>query len=245
MGTFTNIIEYVIFGLSILFTLVWCLRIRQKAKSEQATEKSMELQGFLMTASVVLVPLLHLSYFHLLWMIPASFVLGLLSMATPLKLLWIFSSLYFAFWYIGISNAGRKYYIAGEYDKAIAAFKEEIRKKPTSAEAYFNLGLAYGKNGQQENEIDAYREALKLNPNRPELHFNLGTVYNDIGKKEEAIRVLKEAIHLRPEYLKAHYTLCKIYLEIGDNENGRRELEIVKKLNGSIPEDLASALKMV
>jgi tetratricopeptide (TPR) repeat protein len=244
MGTFTNIISYVILGLSILFTLAWCLRIREKAKSEQATEKSMELQGFLMTASVVLVPLLHLSYFHLLWMIPASFVLGLLSMATPLKLLWIFSSMYFAFWYIGISNEGRKYYVAGEYDKAIAAFKEEIKKKPTSAELYFNLGLAYGKNGQQENEIDAYKRALKLNPIRPELHFNLGTVYNDTGNKEQAIGALNEAIRLRPEYLKAHYTLCKIYIETGDNENGRKELEIVKKLNGSIPEELASALRI-
>jgi tetratricopeptide (TPR) repeat protein len=243
MGTFTNIIGYIVLGLSILFTLGWCLRIREKAKSEQATEKSMELQGFLMTVSIALVLLLHLSPFHLLWMLLASFVLGLLSMGTPLRILWIFSSLYFAFWYIGISNAGRKYYVAGEYDKAIEAYSEQIKKKP-SAEAYFNLGLAYGKNGQQEKEIDAYKEALKLNPNRPELHFNLGTVYNDTGNKGQAINSFKEAIRLRPEYLKAHYTLCKIYIEIGDSENGKKEFEIVKKLNGSVPEELASAIKL-
>ena len=211
-----DIIGYIILGLSILITFSWCLRIRGKAKNEQATEKSMELQGFLMTVSVIFIPLLHLSSFHLLWMLPASFILGLLSINTPLRILWIFSSIYFSFWYIGISNLGRKYYVAGEYDKAIDAFKEEISKNPSSAEAHFNLGLAYGKTGQHDKEIAAYEEAVKLNPKRPELHFNLGTVHNDIGNKQQAISLLKEAIRLRPEYLKAHYTICKIYSEIGD-----------------------------
>jgi len=239
-----DILGYIIGGLSILITLGWCLQIRAKAKNEQATEKSMELQGFLMTASIVLVILLHLSPFHLLWMLPASFILGLLSINTPLRLLWFLSSIYFSFWYIGISNLGRKYYVAGEYDKAIDAFKEEISKNPSSAEAHFNLGLAYGKMGQYDKEIAAYEEAVKLNPKRPELHFNLGTVYNDIGNKKQAISVLNEAIRLRPEYLKAHYTICKIYSEIGDYSNAKKEFEIVKKLDNSVAEELASTIKL-
>jgi tetratricopeptide (TPR) repeat protein len=243
MGTFINVIEYIILGLSILITIAWCLRIREKAKNEQATEKSMELQGFLMAISLVLVPLLHLSPFHLLWMLPASFILGLLSMNTPLKILWIFSSVYFAFWYIGISDEGRKHYVAGEYGKAINAFKENVKKRPT-AEAFFNLGLAYGKIGQQEKEIDAYNEALKLNPNKPELYFNVGTVYNDKGNRDEAIRALKQAIRLRPDYLKAHYIMCKIYAEIGDKENTLKKFEEIKKLDKNVAEDLASSINL-
>ena len=198
-----------------------------------------------LTVSVILIPLLHLSPFHLLWMLPASFIIGLLSIHTPLRLLWIFSSIYFSFWYIGISNLGRKHYVAGEYDKAIDAFKEEISKNPFSAEAYFNLGLAYGKTGQQDKEIAAYEGAIRLKPNKPELHFNIGTVHNDIGNKQEAIAALKEAIRLRPEYLKAHYTICKIYSEIGDRENAIKEFEIVKKLDNGVVEELASIIKMV
>ncbi|MDP2208038.1 MAG: tetratricopeptide repeat protein [Bacteroidota bacterium] len=239
-----DIIGYIILGLSILITLGWCLQIRGKAKNEQATEKSMELQGFLMTVSVILIPLLHLSPFHLLWMLPASFILGLLSITTPLRILWIFSSIYFSLWYIGISNLGRKYYVAGEYDKAIDAFKEEIIKNPSSAEAHFNLGLAYGKTGQHNKEIAAYEEAVKFNPKRPELHFNLGTVYDDIGNKQQAISVLNEAIRLRPEYLKAHYTICKIYSEIGDLDNAIKEFEIVKKLDNGVADELASIIKL-
>jgi tetratricopeptide (TPR) repeat protein len=239
-----DIIGYIILGLSILITLGWCLQIREKAKNEQATEKSMELQGFLMTVSLILIPLLHLSPFHLLWMLPTSFIVGLLSITTPLRILWIFSSIYFAFWYIGISNLGRKYYVAGEYDKAIDAYKEQISKNPSSAEAHFNLGLTYGKLGQHDKEIAAYEEAVKLNPKRPELHFNLGTVYSDIGNNQQAIKVLNEAIRLRPEYLKAHYAICKIYSEIGDYDNAKKELEIVKKLDNSVADELTSFIKL-
>jgi len=233
-----NVIGYIILGLCILFTLVWCLRVREKARNEQATEKGMELQGFLMTVSIVLVLSLHLSPFHLLWMLPASFILGLLSMTTPLRILWIFSSIYFAFWYIGISNEGRKHYVAGEYDKAIEAFKEEIRKKPTSAEAYFNLGLAYGKTGQPDKEIAAYEQAIKLKPNVSSTYYNLATVYNDIGQKQNAIAAFKDAIRLNPDYIKAHYSICKIYIEIGDRGNALNELEILKKMDNDLAEEL-------
>lgn len=204
-----NIISYIILSLSILITLGWSLRIREKAKNEQVTEKAMELQGFLMTVSIALIFIFHISSFHLLWMLPTSFILGLLSMTTPLKLLWVFSSIYFSFWYIGISNIGRKYYFAGEYLKAIEAFKDEIAKKPSS-EAYFNLGLTYGKMQQYEKEIDAYEQAIKLNPKKPELYFNLGLVHKENGNKEKAMNMLNEAIQLKPDYLKARYSACKL-----------------------------------
>jgi len=203
----------------------------------------MELQGFLMTVSLVLISLLHLSPFHLLWMLPSSFILGLLSMTTPIRVLWIFSSIYFSFWYIGISNLGRKFYVNGEYEKAIAAFKEEISKKPTS-EAYFDLALAYGKLGQHDSEIIVYQQSIKLKP-KPETYFNLGIAYVDNGNKQEAIKVFKQAISLKPEYFKAHYTICKTYAEIGDKENALKELEIVRKTDSRSADKLASIINLV
>ncbi len=245
MNTFLNILQYVVLGFAILFTLGWSLRLRETARNEQAREKSMELAAFLMTASIVLVFVLKISFFHLLWMFPASFVLGLLSISTPLRLLWIFSSIYFSFWYIGTENIGRKYYLAEEYGKAIAAFENDINKNPKSTEAYFNLGLAYGKIGQHDKEISAYKEAVRLDPKRPELHFNLATAYDDAGDQQQAIEIMKEAIRLRPEYLKAHYRICTIYSSIGDNENTRKEFEIVKKLDSESAEKLESLITLL
>jgi len=121
-----TIFEYIILGFSILITIGWSLNIRHKVKYTQSREKSMELQAFMMTVSVVLVIAKFLTPLNLLWMIPASFILGLLSMSTPLKILWILSSIYFSLWYIGIRNSGRKFYVNGQYEQAINAYKEEI-----------------------------------------------------------------------------------------------------------------------
>lgn len=232
-----NIISYIILALSCFITLGWTLKIREKAKNEQATEKAMELQAFLMTVSIVLIFLIHISPFHLIWMLPTSFILGLLSMTTPLKFLWVFSSIYFSFWYIGISNIGRKYYVAGEYLKAVEAFKDEITKKPSS-EAYFNLGLTYGKMGQYDKEIVAYEQAIKLNPKKPELYFNLGLALKENGDKEKAINMLNKAIQLKSDYLKAHYCACKIYAEIGNLDKAKIEFDAVKKLDSYSAEEL-------
>lgn len=239
-----NIVGYIIFGIGILITVGWSIIIRDKATKEQAREKAMELSAFLMTVSLVLIPLLHISPFHLLWMIPASYFLGLLSVITPLKILWIFSSIYFSFWYISISNAGRKFYVDGEYEKAIEAYEEEALKKSTP-ELYFNLALAYGKTGQHKKEIWAYQESIKLNPKMPQSYYNLGNAFIDFGDKQKAIESFKKAISLKPEYLKAHYTICKTYAEIGDKENALKELEIVRKSDSRSADELVSIINGV
>jgi len=78
----------------------------------------------------------------------------------------------------------------------------------------------------------------------PEFHYNLGTVHNELGNKQQALNLLKEAIRLRPDYLKAHYNICKIYSELGDKENTIKEFEIIKKLDGSVANELAPIIEI-
>jgi tetratricopeptide (TPR) repeat protein len=238
-----TVIEYLILGLSTLFTIAWCLQLRHKVKYQQQTEKAKELQGFLMTASILLVYFGKISALHLLWMIPASFIVGLLSIATPLKILWIFSSTYFFFWYLGISNSGRRFYLQGEYEKAITEFTNQIKKKPNSPEPYFNLGLTYGKLGEYEKEVGAYEEVIKLQPKKPETYLNLATAYNEMGNKEKAIDTFRDAIALNSKYLKAHYMLCKLYAETGNTQNALKELEIVNNLDPTTAKDLEMKIR--
>lgn len=51
-----TILGYIIWGISVLFAFGYCFNIRQKAKNEQSREKAIELQGFLFSVSVVLIP---------------------------------------------------------------------------------------------------------------------------------------------------------------------------------------------
>ena len=97
-------IAKVFYIVCVLFAIVWGILIRQKAKAEQATEKIFEVFGLLMAVSLILVPVLSLSPFHLLWMFPLSFILGPLSFIFPFNLLWPLASLYASLWYIGLNS---------------------------------------------------------------------------------------------------------------------------------------------
>lgn len=238
-----QILEYIIYGIGVLFALGWGFNIRSKARGEQATSKMHETFGMLMVVSLILIPVFSWSPLHLLWMFPLAFLLGLLSMMPPFKILWPLASIYGSLWYIGISNEGIKYYVAGDYSKAIEALTEEVGKNPSSAEAYFYLGLAYGKINQHDQEIASYKKAIEIKPKKPELHLNLGFAYNDTGNKQEAISEIKEAILLRPDYLNAHYKLCQIYIEMGDVENAKREFETLSKIDSNRANELAPSIK--
>lgn len=79
--------------------------MRRKARVTGATEKTYEVNGFLMAVSLVLIPLLKISPFHLLWMFPLSFVMGFVSLLFPFNIiLWIPAGLYGSLWYIGLKN---------------------------------------------------------------------------------------------------------------------------------------------
>lgn len=96
------IIANVLYIICVLFAISWGILIRRKAKTEQSTEKIFEVFGLLMVVSLILVPVLSLSPFHLLWMFPVSFLLGPLSLIFPFRLLWPLASFYSSLWYIGL-----------------------------------------------------------------------------------------------------------------------------------------------
>lgn len=121
------IVEYLILGASIMLTVIWHQTIRRNTRIQQKREKSKELQAFLMATSLFLVIFFHVSPYHLLWMLPFTFVIGLLSIVTPLRFLWLISSNYFMVFHVGAYSNGRKLYLNGEYEKAVQAFRTELR----------------------------------------------------------------------------------------------------------------------
>ncbi len=98
----THAIGIVVWALALLWAVGHGIMLRQKARREQAAERAYETHALLLAVSVTLIPALSLSPFHLLWMVPASFVLGLASMMFPLNLLWLPASLYGRLWYVGL-----------------------------------------------------------------------------------------------------------------------------------------------
>src|SRR5512147_541106 len=69
-------------------------------------------------------------------------------------------------------NEGTKFYRAGKFKEAIAAYDRAIRAAPTAAEPYNNRGLAYYKLGQNEAAVKNYDEAIKLDPKLTDAYYN-------------------------------------------------------------------------
>jgi tetratricopeptide (TPR) repeat protein len=240
--TAMQIIGIIIWVFGVLYALGWGLNIREKAKNEQATEHTFELHALLLAVSVIITPALSLSPFHLLWMLPASFVLGLASVIFPLNLLWLPASLYGSLWYIGTRDPGRAFYLAGNYTKAIEYYKETVRLRPNSAEARFYLGLAYDKAGDKEKAIESYKEVIKLEPSSWRAYCNLGLSYKDLGDYEKAIESFKEAIHIKPNYDRARRNLGMDYVEVGDSAKALKEYEVLRKSNETYAAELYSVI---
>jgi len=237
-----QIIGIIVWVLGIIWAIAQGFNIRQKTKHDQATEHTFEVHALLAAVSVIIIPVLSLSPFHLIWMLPASFVLGLASVIFPFNLLWLPASLYASLWYVGTKNPGRAFYLAGDYAKAIECYKDTVRLKPNSAKAHFNLGLAYDKAGYTKEAIKSYGEVIRLDPKSSVTYCNLGFLYKDLGDSQKAIESFKEAIHIKPDYDKARWNLGMVYVEVGDIENALKEYEILRKSNETNAAKLYSAI---
>jgi lipoprotein NlpI len=76
----------------------------------------------------------------------------------------------------------------------IEPFRQAIRIKPQYADAWNNIGLAYGNIKRYNDAIEAYRQALRINPKYADVWFNFGEAYAITGNRTaamEAVRVLR------------------------------------------------------
>jgi len=237
-----TVLGMILWVLALLWALAQGLNIRHKAKSEQATEHTFEVHAFLLAVSVAVIPALSLSPLHLLWMVPASFLLGLASVIFPLRLLWIPASLYGALWYVGIRNPALALYRAGDYAGAINAFNEAIQRKPDSVDNHFYLALAYDKVGDHGRAIKSFQECIRLKPDSAEAHCNLGFTFKDAGDFQNALTSFSQAILLRPNYTKAISNLGMIYVELGDLVNARKQCAILEAVDSTQASELRAAI---
>jgi len=59
---------------------------------------------------------------------------------------------------------GSVYFLLGQSDKAVQAYKRALSIDPNYAESYFNLGLVYQEMGDRENAIAMFEKYLELDP---------------------------------------------------------------------------------
>jgi protein O-mannosyl-transferase len=84
-----------------------------------------------------------------------------------------------------------------DLDKAVPLLEKATELDPLNAEAYNNLGVAYGMAGRPQEGIRALEQAAKLNPTDAQVYVNLGVAYRSIGNEAKALECSTRAEELR------------------------------------------------
>lgn len=82
-----EVLGWLLWVIGLVVGLSWSYGVRTYVRTGQGVQQQTVNQTTLILLAVIAVPLLGLSPFHLLWMLPAAFVAGMLSVAFPFSLI--------------------------------------------------------------------------------------------------------------------------------------------------------------
>lgn len=86
------------------------------------------------------------------------------------------------------------YFREGNYEGAVATFREATRLDPRNWRAWNALGLTYVAKGEVTLAREAFERALKINPGEGEILVNYGAFQVNQGEKEAAVATFELAL---------------------------------------------------
>lgn len=151
---------------------------------------------------------------------------------------------------IGLLQAeANMYYNLGKIDKYNQLMKEIVKKDPTNATLYYNLGVTSAELGDKKGAIEYYKKAIEFDPNMVSAYFNLSATilekensileqmnkalaagnnakYDELAaqRKElykQALPYLEKAITIKPDNESVLRTMMNIYYVLGNNEKAK------------------------
>jgi tetratricopeptide (TPR) repeat protein len=127
-------------------------------------------------------------------------------------------------------SLGLSYFKLGRNQEAIAAFEQELRRRPQDfASLYYlaNLHEAGGNLDQAHQYLDA---ALKLDAGSPEANALLGKILFKQNRAAEALKPLELAVAKDATDADKRYLLARVYQQLGRREDAAREFAEVQRL---------------
>ncbi len=127
--------------------------------------------------------------------------LGFFNIVVLLASLFVFSSQAFALSDVNVSKA-KDFMKAGMYPQAVSLLEKATKKKPTNAEAYFELGICYLQQNKIKQAGKRFSSAVKL---KDDYKFKVGNEYKkygldklDNGNTDKGYTLLKKAVEYQP-----------------------------------------------
>jgi tetratricopeptide (TPR) repeat protein len=132
-------------------------------------------------------------------------------------------------------HLGRVRYQQNQFDLAIAAFQEVIKRDPVNVKAFDNLGLSLEAKNQVEAATAAYKRAIELDEaaaaHSEQPYLNLGTLLAKSNHFDQAIPLLERAAVIAPGEFKVHYELAKAYFDAARWDAARQQANEAVRLN--------------
>lgn len=122
-----------------------------------------------------------------------------------------------------VTNLGKAYYLARDYDKTVKYFRTVLSEDPNSTSAMYMLMLAYFQKSMFSEAIELLEKLSNLN--KWYAAAPLGYAYAKVGRVDDARRILSEMEeHSKTEHLPP-LERAIVYIGLGDNDSAFYWLE--------------------
>lgn len=98
---------------------------------------------------------------------------------------------------------GNKQLLAGEYDAAMATFRDLTRVNPQLEDAHLKLAGIYHFQKRYEDAIESYKDAIAANPANVDNYLNIATLYAKLKEFDKAAEAARLVVELSPGSPKA------------------------------------------
>lgn len=110
-------------------------------------------------------------------------------------------------------NEGTQAYEAGNYNDAIASWKEFAEANASVYQIWVNIGNAHRKLGEVEKAREAFQKVLEEDPQDTRARYNLGEMAVEEGDFEKALPHFEAVIESNPQDPAVFYNVGEIYFE--------------------------------
>ncbi|MCL4211676.1 MAG: tetratricopeptide repeat protein [Phycisphaeraceae bacterium] len=129
----------------------------------------------------------------------------------------------------------------GDYDAAMAMFREILAKNPTVATAYVGIGDIHMAQQDYAAAEPNYGRAARLEPRNFDAQYKHGLALQMLGRFVDAIRAYQRALVVRPSSHEANLNTAITYLQMGEARSARGFAEMARTLK---PDDGPSRINL-
>jgi tetratricopeptide (TPR) repeat protein len=140
-------------------------------------------------------------------------------------------------------HIGVAYSTAGEFDKAIDAYRRsfEVEENPAG---YLGLAGIYQKAGRADDASRAYAKVLELKPDSPNIAKLYADHLRDTGKRREALEMYKRTLTMLPLNAPALFNAGMLSAKLGDVEGARGYLGPLKTVDPALAKSLERCIRL-